>query len=263
MNFQQPIQPVTLPGEEAFELLQPDGDHVRGYFHDSGRGPVGVFVHGFRSHCNGEKSLAVARHAREQGWSWLRFDLRGHGLSGGDLARQNVTSALSDLHAVFEYTAGRELILLGSSMGGWISTLASLGSPQRVLGMVLIAPAFNFVQRNFATLPAEVLALWKHEGRMSFPDAYDREPYTLEYSIIEDAWRYDVLDRAVEIDMPVHIVHGDDDSIVPLASTHQFIANARAENLELEVIPGGDHRLMEHLELIICHLDRVWLETES
>jgi len=262
MNMYEPIEPVLLPGERSFELTQPDGSQVRGYFHDTGNGPVGVFVHGFRSQCNGEKSMAFARHAREQGWSWLRFDMRGHGLSDGALEKQYISDALADLQAVFSFTVERPLILLASSMGGWISLLAALRAPARVMGIVMIAPAFNFIQQNFGNLPADILAVWERNGTMNFPDAYGGEPYTVEFPIIEDARPYDVLASPVEIDMPLHIIHGDKDVVVPLASTQLFISNARADGLVLEVVPGGDHRLTDHIPLITRHLDRVWQEIQ-
>jgi len=261
MNTSIPIEPVLLPGEKRFELVQPDGSVLRGCFHDSGAGPVGVYVHGFRSHSNGEKALSIARDAMDKGRSWLRFDLRGHGLSDGEMVDQNISSGIEDLMAVSGLLRDRPLILVGSSMGGWISLLAALRNPQRVAGMVLMAPAFNFIQRNFATLPAEVLAKWRRDGRMTFPDAYDREPYTVAYSLMEDAAQYDVLDTDVRLDMPEHIIHGDADEIVPLSTTREFDNNARAHRLVLDIVPGGDHRLLEHVPLIIDHIDQVWQES--
>lgn len=263
MNMYETIEPVLLPGEHEFAISQPDGSQVRGYYHDTGSGPVGVFVHGFRSHCNGEKSMAFARHAREQGWSWLRYDARGHGLSDGKLENQYISDALEDMQAVFDFTADRPLVLLASSMGGWISLLAAQRASQRVLGMVLIAPAFNFIQQNFGSLPEDILSAWERDGHMIFPDAYGGEPYTVEFPIIKDALPYDVLESPVEIDVPLHIIHGEEDIVVPLASTQQFISNVQADDLVLEVVPGGDHRLTDHIPLITRHLDRVWQEIQQ
>lgn len=263
MNTSTPIEPVLLPGEERFELTQADGDTVRGCIRDTGTGPIGIYVHGFRSHCNGDKALTFADDAARKHRSWLRFDMRGHGLSSGELVRQNISSGLQDLESVIAYTGNRPLILIGSSMGGWISVLAALRQPQRIVGMVLMAPAFNYVQKSLATLPEPVLAQWQREGRMTFPDAYDREPYTVEYQLIDDASQYDVLGTPIELDMPLHIIHGDADAIVPLSTTREFVDNAHARRLTLEVVPGGDHRLLDHIPLIITHIDQVWRETET
>ena len=165
--------------------------------------------------------------------SWLRFDLRGHGHSDGELKDQIVSSGLDDLLHVLDSIADRPFILHGSSMGGWISLLAALRRKQRVSGMMLIAPAFNFVQNNLANLPEPVLQHWQAETYMSFPDAYGNEPYSLRYDIIKDAEQYDVLELKIELDIPVHIVHGENDPIIPIRNTEKFLRHAQLRNLDL------------------------------
>ena len=254
------IKPVILPCEEEISFCQPSGEKVRGYFYDTGEGPVGIYLHGFRSHCNGEKALQIAQHAINMKRSWLRFDLRGHGLSDGNLCDQVISSGLSDLLLVIDTIIDRPLILHASSMGCWISLLAALRRRERISGMMLIAPAFNFVQNNLANLPKLVLEHWQAETYMSFPDAYGEEPYSLRYDIIDDALPFDVLNCEVSLDMPVHIVHGEIDPIIPIDNTENFISHARLPNLVFERIPGGEHRLTDHIPLIISHIDSIWQE---
>ena len=252
--------PINLPGEQTFKLKTNNGQQLRGYFHDTGKGPVGVYLHGFRSHCNGDKAIEIARHAITMGRSWLRFDLRGHGQSDGELKDQIISSGLDDLLLVLDSITDRTFILHGSSMGGWISLLASLQRKQRVSGMMLIAPAFNFVQNNLANLPDPVLKHWQAETYMSFPDAYGNEPYSLRYDIIEDAEQHDVLNTKVELDIPVHIVHGKNDPIVPITNTEKFLQRAQIPELIYEMIPDGEHRLTDYIPLIIRHIDSLWQE---
>lgn len=253
--------PAALPGEQTFALAAKAEQIVRGYFHDSGSGPIGVFLHGFRSHCNGEKSVAIARHAIARGRSWARFDLRGHGISDGLLAEQDISSALADLAAVLQSLPRRPLVLMGSSMGGWIMLLAALRLRERIAGLLLLAPAINFVQQNFASLPASVLSAWQARGYMTFPDAYAGEPYTLKYGLLADAARYDVMNQSLTLDCPVHVLHGENDEIVPLANSQRFISHALMPRLQFEVIPGGDHRLTDHVPVILRHIDELWRET--
>jgi len=255
-----PITPVILPGEKEISFCQPNGEKIRGHFYDSGKGPVGIYLHGFRSHCNGEKAVDIAQHAINMERSWLRFDLRGHGLSDGELCDQVISSGLSDLLLVIDAITDRSLILHASSMGCWISLLAALRRRERISGMMLIAPAFNFVQNNLANLPKPVLEHWQAETYMSFPDAYGEEPYSLRYDIIDDAIPFDVLNSEVSLDIPVHIVHGENDPIIPIDNTEKFISQARLPKLVFERIPGGEHRLTDHIPLIINHIDRIWLE---
>ena len=126
--------------------------------------------------------------------------------------------------------------------------------------MMLIAPAFNFVQNNLANLPKTVLEHWQAETYMSFPDAYGEEPYSLRYDIIDDALPFDVLNNDVSIDVPLHIVHGENDPIIPIGNTEKFINHARLPKLVFERIPGGEHRLTDRVPLIISHIDSIWQE---
>ena len=253
------IDPILLPGEQQFSLEMDDGRRVRGYFRDTGSGPLGIYLHGFRSHCNGEKSLQIAEHAARLDRSWLRFDLRGHGLSDGELKEQTITHALEDLLRVIDRFGESSCVLHGSSMGAWISLLAALRR-KSVLGMMLIAPAFNYVQNTFASLPATVLREWQKSTYMSFPDAYGDEPYSLNYGILEDAMQYDVMHTDYQLDLPIHIVHGENDPVVPISNTKQFIQCTHLPQLVFEKIPGAEHRLTEHLPILISHIDQLWQE---
>ncbi|MEA1889416.1 MAG: alpha/beta fold hydrolase [Pseudomonadota bacterium] len=254
------ITPVILPGEKEICLSQPGGESIRGYFYDTGNGPVGIYLHGFRSHSNGEKALQIAQHAIAMDRSWLRFDLRGHGISDGDLKDQVISSGLSDLLRIIDWISDRSLVLHGSSMGSWISLLAAMRRTPRISGMMLIAPAFNYVQNNLSTLPEQIKQKWQSESYMSFPDAYGEEPYSLRYDIMQDAEQYDVMNTDVSIDVPLHIVHGENDPIIPIAYTDKFIHHAQLPELVFERIPNGDHRLMDHIPLIISHIDNIWQE---
>ncbi len=260
MNMLEIATPIILPGEREISLSQTDGKCIRGYFYDTGKGPVGIYLHGFRSQCNGEKALKIAQHAISRNRSWLRFDLRGHGISDGELKDQVISTGLSDLLLVMDSIVNRPLVLHGSSMGGWISILATRLRKPRVSGMMLIAPAFNFVQNNLSTLPLALREQWQKETYMTFPDAYGREPYSLRYDIMQDAEQHDVLNTDISIDIPIHIVHGDNDPIIPIANTEKFIRRAQLPKLTFEVVPNGDHRLTDYIPLIISHIDAVWQE---
>ena len=255
------IKAVILEGEEAFEI-EINNEIITGYFHDTGNGPVGIYLHGFRSHCNGEKSLEIARHAILHGRSWIRFDMRGHGLSGGKLRDQLMSSSVRDASKVIDLAGNRPIVLHGSSMGGWISLVIAMQRRAQARGLMLIAPAFNFIQHNFSSLPGNILQQWESDRYMSFPDAYGGDPYTLSFDLLEDAQQYDVMDPPVSLDIPVHIVHGQNDPIVQVENTEKFIQRAQLPRLSFERVPNAEHRLTEHLPLILGHIDQLWQEID-
>jgi abhydrolase domain-containing protein 10 len=248
-------------GERPLEIASPAGYRLRGYLRD-GEGAVGVFVHGFRSHCGGDKALGLAGHAADRGYPWLRFDLGGHGASGGEFDAFRLSALLADLEAVLDFLGGRPVVLAGSSMGGWLATLAALRRPRQVAGLLLIAPAFNFIRNRFGTLLAPFLARWQEEGTMTFDDPYGGEPFRLDHDIIADAEGLDVLEPAPRLSCPVRILHGEHDEVVPVSVSREFVARARAPSLTLTVIPGGDHRLNTAIPLMATAVDELWRQTD-
>ncbi|MDA8390133.1 MAG: alpha/beta hydrolase [Gammaproteobacteria bacterium] len=232
---------------------------IAGYAHDTGTGPVGIFVHGFRSDCQGEKATALAEHAIARRYSWVRFDLAGHGASGGRFPAERLSTWLANLRALANRYAPRPLLLVGSSLGAWLAVLLARERPA-VGGLVLLAPAFNFLQRGYAALPPGLQDRWRAEGRLELPDPYGLPgaTYELEYGLIEDAAHHDVLSAPVSVRCPVVIIHGRDDELVPLAIGETFFGQLCAPHKELVVVPAGDHRLTVALPEILSAVDRVW-----
>ncbi len=251
----------ALDNERPFALQTRPGHRVRGKIIDFGNGPIGVFVHGYRSDCDGSKAHALASHANQRRYSWVRFDLTGHGRSDGDFARFTITAALRDLQTVLEKLAPRPVVLVGSSLGGWLSVLAARRAPRRIREMLLIAPAFNFVQQILAEMPASELAQWRRDGVRGFSDPYQGTTYTLGNDIVDDVDRYDVLREPVRLACPVTILHGRHDEVVPVANSVRFADQVRAPEIRLEVVAGGDHRLTSAIPRMCAELDRIWEAT--
>jgi pimeloyl-ACP methyl ester carboxylesterase len=243
------------PDEAALQLSGTAGVELRGCLAERG-GALGMFAHGFRSDAAGTKSLAFADHARRRRYSWLRADLRGHGRSGGAFGSFRLSELLGDLIAYLDRFPDRPAVLVGSSMGGWLATLAAERRPQ-VRALVLLAPAFNFVQDQLARLPDGELAAWKRDGRRRFTDDAGSD-YELEYGVLEDALPLDCLHRPVRLDCPVRVLHGALDRVVPVSVSRAFAEVCRAPSFELREIADGDHRLHAALPLACAALDELW-----
>ncbi len=254
---------MHAPPKETLISIETDGgERVSGYLRDAATGPVGVFVHGFRSSCQGERSITLARHAAARDYPWLRFDLRGHGASDGKFADFRLSHAVTDLEAVLNWLGDREIVLVGSSMGGWLAVLAALQHPHQVRGLLLIAPAFNFIQYYFGALPAAELATWRKNGSRVFRDLYSGESFSLEFGIVEDAMRYDVLNAPVRLRCPVDVLHGERDEVIPAAVSREFCRLVSAPHMEVTIVPGGDHCLSEAAPMMCRRVDRLWERTK-
>ncbi|MDH3376715.1 MAG: lysophospholipase [Gammaproteobacteria bacterium] len=242
----------------AFEISSTDGVRIGGEYYDTHRGPVGIFIHGFRSDLAGHKSTALARDARRRNRSWLRFDLRGHGRSEGEFESFRISDALDDLLTVLDMVAARPVILVGSSLGGWLAALAATMRPKQIAGMVLIAPAFNFVQTIYGTLSNAELRAWRTRGLREFEDRYGGAPFALHYDVLADAMAFDVFKLPGAIQCAVRIVHGADDDVVPYRVSERFVEQVGRQDMRLEVVPGAGHRLNNQIPRMQHYVDELW-----
>ncbi|MHB1528393.1 MAG: alpha/beta hydrolase [Acidiferrobacteraceae bacterium] len=249
---------MSSAGSHAFSLNRDDGVVLRGRIDDPhDQGPIGIFLHGFRSHINGRKGCALADHAHERGRAWLAFDLRGHGGSDGALAALRLSAFCADLDAVLERLAPRPVLLAGSSLGGWLAALAAGRHPGQVRALLLVAPAFNFIQNYFGALPPDELDHWRSRGTRRFEDRYSGDSYLLDYEVIEDAARHDVFAGGMSLSCPIVVVHGDQDEAVPLAQSQRFIDEIAPAG-EIVTVAGGDHRLATGVPQLLAATDRLW-----
>src|SRR3982075_227643 len=110
-------------------LPRPDGNTVA-YATTPGRAPTVAFLGGFRSDMTGSKAMALEGWARRTGRAYLRFDYLGHGQSSGRFEDGTIGRWLDDSLAVIDAQATGRLVLVGSSMGGWLSLLTALKRPE-------------------------------------------------------------------------------------------------------------------------------------
>ncbi len=224
-------------------LPRPDGNSVA-YAKTEGIDPTVVFLGGFRSDMTGTKAVALEAWAREAGRAFLRFDYLGHGQSSGRFEDGTIGRWLDDsVAAIDQLTTGR-LVLVGSSMGGWLSLLVARARPERLAGMVLIAAAPDFTERMLlkGLSPEDRVAL-EREGRLERPSQYSPEPSVFTWKLIEEGRNHLLLDKKLSLPCPVRLLHGQSDPDVRWDYSLQIAAHLDAPEVITTLIKGGDHRL--------------------
>jgi len=256
--------------DTSFSVYLSDGTRCRGAFFPGDTRLVGVYVHGFRSSVSHAKARFFRDHALARGYSWSHFDLPCHGRSEGRFRAFRVSTALEALLEVLHRMRGANLLLVGSSMGAWLTVLAAqrLASKSGIAAAVLVAPAFDFLPQYFQNMlrgpPAEALREWKRAGARRFTDPYDNNrPYEMDYAALEDARRHSVLERRANYRFPIRMFHGDQDEIVPISVCHQFQAAAPDSDITLHTVAGGDHTLGDSLPLFTAEIDRQFAAFEA
>jgi pimeloyl-ACP methyl ester carboxylesterase len=246
--------------EMAGSLARPDGERIA-WRRIAGGGPTVVWLGGFRSDMSGTKAQALADWAMANGRGYLRFDYLGHGDSTGDFrAKGTITRWREDALAVLaELTAG-PLVLVGSSMGGWIACLVAMAEPQRVAALVLVAPAADFTDKLMAPqIPPDGRAALADDGVWLRPSDYG-EPYPITRALLEDGARWSILGaEPVPIEAPVRILQGGADPDVPWRHALELAQAIKSEDVVFSLIRDGDHRLSRPQDLarLIAAVDEV------
>ncbi|HKR86986.1 MAG TPA: alpha/beta hydrolase [Phenylobacterium sp.] len=229
-------------------LPRPDGERLA-WRRVAGKGPTVVWLGGYRSDMAGTKAEALADWAKANRRGYLRFDYFGHGESSGAFVQGTITRWREDALAVIDEMTEGPLVLVGSSMGGWIACLAALARPERICGMVLVAPAPDFTTKLMpASFPPEALIALREARVWMQPSEYgDPNPITL--ALLEDGARWSILDASVPIAAPVRVLQGGEDPDVPWRHALQLAQAIKSQDVVFSLIKDGDHRLSRPQDL--------------
>jgi pimeloyl-ACP methyl ester carboxylesterase len=218
-------------------------------------GTTFVWLSGYRSDMSGTKALELDALAERRGLGCIRFDYSGHGLSGGKFTNGTISRWLDEALAVLDHVKPKRLVLVGSSMGGWIALRIAQELRKRkkapaVQGMVLIAPAPDFtidlIEPNLSEAERTALA---EKGYVEERSEYSPEPNIFTRALIEDGRANQVLTGMIETGCPVHILQGMQDADVPFTHALKLVEHLPADDVVLTLIRDGDHRLSRPQDL--------------
>lgn len=234
------------------------GDGVRlAWAHLPGDGPTVVFLPGYRSAMNGSKALAVQAYCAAHGRAALRLDYSGHGASEGDFLAGSIGRWTEDARLVLDHVIQGPMILIGSSMGGWIALLLARKLASRVAGLIGVAAAPDFTEALIwqGLAPSEQQALMR-DGHLTAPSAYG-DPYVITWHLIEEARSYLLLDRPIALTCPVRLLQGQQDPDVPWETALRIADLVESSDVRTVLVKDGDHRLSrpEDLAVLIATLD--------
>lgn len=239
-------------------LDTPQGRRIA-YHVSSGAGPGVVFLGGFMSDMEGTKAVYLEDWAHRSGRAFLRFDYSGHGQSSEAFEAGCIGDWAADAMAAIQSLTEGPQILVGSSMGGWISLLCARAMPSRVAGMVTIAAAPDFMTTSmWDSLGPDGQAKVMREGQAQVASDYDA-PYTITRRMIEDGRAQEVLTAPLHLPWPVRFLQGTEDEAVETAVALRLLDHASGPDLRLTLVKGADHRFSTPacLALIAAAIDDV------
>lgn len=224
-----------------------------------GAGPGVIFLGGFRSDMTGTKALHLEDWARRSGRAFTRFDYSGHGQSSGDFLDGCIGDWAEDAAAVLAKTEGPQ-VLVGSSMGGWISLLLARAQPARIAGLVTIAAAPDFTEDSmWAGFSDAQRTELQTAGQVALPSEYSDEPYVITRRLIEDGRRHLVLRRPLDLPFPVRMLQGTADVDVTPDVALRLLDHSAGQDIRLTLAKGADHRFSDDacLALITASVEEV------
>jgi len=201
--------------------------------------PIIILCHGFTSSKDGNTQLSLGEMLNEKNISTFRIDLFAHGESEGKIEDITVSKAVDDILSAIKLLKDRgykKIGLFGSSFGGIASIIAA--SKAELFVLALKCPVSNFEELAVGRINGEMLKEWKNNGVATY-EPWEGFKITMKYNFFEDMKNNNGYEAAKRIKIPMLIVHGDRDDVVPIEQSRKTAGIIR--NCRLEIIKGAGH----------------------
>ena len=215
--------------------------------------PSVVFLHGLMSSMEGNKALFYMNYCKQHDYNVVIFDNYGHGKSSGNFLEETMGSWLDGLEFVLNKLVKQPVILIGSSMGAWLAILAALRVPEKISGLMCLAPAVDFTERLIWQKLNELEKKRMQEEKWIEVRGSDcQDKYPISYQLIDEARGHLVLNTSsITLDKPVHLIHGMLDKDVPYTLSTQLAEKISSSAVVVKIIKDGDHRLARKSDFAI------------
>ena len=215
--------------------------------------PTVMFCGGYRSDMEGTKALFLQDQCAAIGQGYLRFDYTGHGHSQGVFEDCTISDWRDDALDIFKALIDGPVIIVGSSMGGWIALLLALALKEsgHVKGVIGLAAAPDFTEDMFARLTPPQQKELMDQGVLYVPNDYSDIPYTYTKALYEDGKTNLLLTRSQNLNAPLHLIQGQKDIDVPPQTAARIAEVFGLAESDVTYIDDGDHRLSSPDQLAV------------
>ena len=237
----------------APDYLDRPGRPRLAYRHTPGAGPAIVFLPGYMSDIAGGKATALFDWAAAEGHACLLLDYAGCGLSDGLFADQTLLDWRGDVLDLIDAKAEGPVVIVGSSMGGWLMLLTALAlvqrdGPARVAGLVGIAAAPDFTDWGFSDAEKAII---QAEGALLEETPYSDQPYMTTRAFWQSGEANRLLGSEIPLACPVRLLHGQEDGDVPPETSLRLASALASADVQVTLVKGGDHRLSRDTDIAL------------
>ena len=218
-----------------------------------------VFLHGFMSDLEGEKPKNFIKYCKKRNLGFLGLEYSGHGKSSGDFIKGNISKWSYEVkYSIKKIVRKKNFILVGSSMGSWLSLNQFKYFHKQILGFLGIGSAPEFLE----------LLMWKKFSKKIKSEIQKKGIYQLKhgnyeypitYQLIKDGRKNKVLNKKINLNIPVTMVHGTKDEVVPVNFSRKVLRLFKSKKKRMITIKNGDHSLSskKNLKKINSELDKI------
>ena len=210
-----------------------------------------VFLCGYRSDKSGTKAEFIEKLRKVYGFEYLRFDYSGHGDSSGDINNLYLSDWINESKELIERKTNYPLIIVGSSMGGWIAFYLSLIIKRKILGIVGIASAVDFTIKLLQNLTRLEYKKYISKKEIKISSKYSKSPYVFTSKFINNSKKFLLLNKKIKIKKKAILIYGLKDSSVSLESQVQLLNRLSHSETTLIISNNSDHRMSSNYDLKI------------
>ena len=218
-----------------------------------------VFLHGFKSDLEGEKPKTILNICKKKGIGFLALEYSGHGKSSGKFTNGNISKWSGEVRMVIKKVIKKNnFILVGSSMGAWLALNQFKYFKKQIKGFLGIGSAPEFLER----------LMWKKFTNKMKNETIKKGVYNLKhgdyeypitYQLIKDGRKNKVLEKNIETNIQVTMIHGSKDEVVPLMYSRKILKLFVKSKKKLVIIKKGNHSLSnkKNLKKITLELNTI------
>ena len=202
-----------------------------------------IFLHGFMSNIEGEKPKAISKYAKKNKLGFLALEYSGHGKSTGKFTKGNISKWSKEVETTIKKIVKKnEFILVGSSMGAWLSLIQFKYFKNQIKGFLGIGSAPEFLQH----------LMWKKFTKKMKDETIKKGIYNLKHGnyeypithqLIKDGEKNKILNKKITSQINVTMIHGGKDEVVPQSYSRKVLKIFSKAKKKLVIIKNGDHSL--------------------
>ena len=202
-----------------------------------------IFLHGFMSNIEGEKPKAIFKYAKKNKLGFLALEYSGHGKSTGKFTKGNISKWSQEVEiSIKKIVKKNKFILVGSSMGAWLSLNQFKYFKKQIKGFLGIGSAPEFLQN----------LMWKKFTKKMKDETikngiynlkHGKYEYPITYQLIKDGRKNKILNKKIKSQINVTMIHGSKDEVVPQSYSRKALKIFNSAKKKLVIIKNGDHSL--------------------